>query len=365
MAKPNENHFLRLAHSLWRDAPGGYVEMRAIPAGKDTALKPRREFVNTAEDALSFIDKHSARTSQYGVYYGVCKRRDSGGGRKDNILSVPALWADIDTLKAGADTNRVLRILDDMPGLLRPSVAILTGGGIHAMWLLDKASTDFKAVEGANRVLEVVVGGDAVSDVTRILRCPASWNTKRTKKVLCEVAWCRDYDRHSLEDIKAAASGAKLWIDGDKLAPAREIVKREVKSNSEQAIEGRLQAMMSRGNRNSAKVLNEMWQDRVRYRPGEEGAPRGYIGIHEAQLLTTARLAAAEIAVEGIVNDVMRRTKEAVGRAGGEWDWEKERQTVKAMTETWLPKWKEIKARERAEAREKAKQEKLISGKKA
>jgi hypothetical protein len=116
-------------------------------------------------------------------------------GRKQHIAAVVALHADIDAYKDGEDVEagrqRVLKMLTDdpppgVPG--PPSVINSSGNGYNALWRLRQPIAidgDFgKAVEieRYNRWLAVTFGGDMTTDVSRILRLPATINFPNERK---------------------------------------------------------------------------------------------------------------------------------------------------------------------------------------
>jgi len=341
----DKNQTVEFFRAVFSGVPGHYVEMRAIPTLKAAGIKPRRAFVTTPKDAIDFVEKYGARGSQFGVYFGVGKRIAPTDGGKKNVAALSVLWADLDTVKNGWDTDEVLRTLHALKGPIRPNMVAKSGGGLHLYWMLAEPVEDHALIETVNRRLAVVFGGDNVHDVSRILRVPGSFNNKR-KPVLCEVAYCYHWDRPTLDEVRDAIENTKTVFDGAKwVKPA----KKPVVSIDVDPLSSYTNALHA-GNRNVAKDIGRYWEDHVRY-----NAPRGYVGIHEAQLVTTARLHCAgyganEIkkVVEITLNFTLGRMQIDAPDAVAAWDMEAEAENIRRMFLSFVPKWNEMKREYRA-----------------
>lgn len=147
-------------------------------------------------DVISTVNNLSVNTD---VYYGVGLRKEQtlGRGTIEDILSIPALWLDIDIaggshkqLNLPGSLNEANDLLQCFP--LAPSIIVHTGGGLHAYWLLDEMwqlhnPEDRK--EAINLMQEfqrifiynAKVKGwslDNTSDLARVLRVPGTTNFK-------------------------------------------------------------------------------------------------------------------------------------------------------------------------------------------
>jgi len=329
--------FMRALYKITR---GGFVELRAI--ANDKLSPPRRAFVKTPVEIAAFIEKYGQRDSKYGVYFGVNKREREDGTKK-SIERVCSLYVDLDTEKNSWSTDEVLKRIHAIPGVLRPTACVRSGGGLHLYWFL-KAPGDPVVCEGVNRLLQNVFAGDAVGNCDRILRAPGSWNTKRRPAKRVELAWCYDFDRVDIGALEAAARNAKKWIGDDGAwTDRRAIFRREMKTvvfdREAHAIDA-FASLYGEAKRGMTKNLADMWQNRVRYK-----APRGYIGIHEAALRHTAILYIAnkDMPDKAIVDLVMREIEAVKSRDAPEEDWDMAREaaTVLGMIQTWKPKWRE------------------------
>lgn len=361
-AQSTEQHpaisFLRTLYAL---TPGSWVELRAIANDKIAGPKPRRVFVKTPEEIKSFIASYGDRKSAYGVYFGICKRETQDGTKK-SIARVPALWVDLDTVKNGWDTDEMVKRIHAIPGVLRPSACVKSGGGLHLYWFLDDPydlispsdhHLDAGEIESTNKMLRDVFAGDAVQNLDRIFRLPGTWNTKR-KASQVEVAWNYGFDLKNYFELQDAALHTKKWIGIDGNWGNKGAV---LKSTRPVAVDpmAKFEGIYGEGTRTASKNLNTMWSDRVRYH-----APRGYIGIHEASLIHTAQLymTATDMPESKIVEIVMSRIAASKDRDAPDesWDMEAEAKIVRDMLRSWQPKWKEYVAdrrRERAAERKK------------
>jgi len=90
-----------------------------------------------------------------------------------------------------AEQKRILAMLESPPeGVLPPSIIVYSGGGYQAFWLLNEPyfpiNGDLSAADQAaryNQQLEVLLGGDATHDVSRIMRIPHTMNVPGEKKL--------------------------------------------------------------------------------------------------------------------------------------------------------------------------------------
>jgi hypothetical protein len=280
----------------------------------------------------------------------VCKRaRD--GGKKQDVLGASCLWADIDIDVNGQSEAVVFELLGQMPDDIQPSIVVHSGGGLHLYWLLDKpvhfqyADTQYhtiEPVEEANTIMRDLVGGDNVQNVDRVMRLPGSYNNKRAGKK-CRVLYCAS---HLLYDPKTLIDSVLRWgkvIDGDKWSKQGTVKKREA------ALAGKdpwdKHGHVFKGS--AAGSLDKMWSTRVR-----QHAPRGYIGIHEAIIITTARLHCSEFPEYRIVEKVREWIAALPDADTSGWDWAAEERKIRDALRTWGPKWDAIRKAELKARRE-------------
>lgn len=126
-----------------------------------------------------FLPFHRLATAKFpknkNVYFAVATR--NGGGEKQHIVEIPALWADMD-FKILPETESKKR-LKECP--LQPSAIIHSGGGYHDYWFLKEPclKQDIEAVESLLRRFAIYLGADtSATDASRILRVPGTFNLK-------------------------------------------------------------------------------------------------------------------------------------------------------------------------------------------
>jgi hypothetical protein len=176
---------------LYKDC-GGYTEIRKTPSGKQMHFP-----VADLEKALAYCMQPTIEN----VFFGVATR-DGNGGKKENIVHIPAVWNDADFK---ITPKSVLR--DNIAKLpFRASVVNETGGGYHLYWILDEPAgpDDIPLVENLNHAIADILGGDHnACDAARVLRVPDTINQKYDNKPVVTTVFERDFT-YNLEDLANA-----------------------------------------------------------------------------------------------------------------------------------------------------------------
>ena len=168
----------------------GFIELRAFPSTK-------RIFISLGTDWLTIkkqVDKFCQKHKDQNIYFGIATRNGKGG-KKENIISIPCVWVEIDYKDISKE--KVQEIIDKFS--FKPTIIIKTGGGIHLYFLLERP-VDLKRSADARKVndwirLELGEGKlDNVGDIPRILRLPDTVNHKYDHKPLCEIVKINDTD---------------------------------------------------------------------------------------------------------------------------------------------------------------------------
>jgi hypothetical protein len=149
--------------TIYERCSSGFVEFRYLPS-KEQIFVPLSDF------------KLPAFPPDQNIYYGVATR-DGQGGRKDNLVQIPALWVDFDFKRN--PQKFLMERLKDLP--LKPSIMTKTGGGFHLYWLLQEPATkdQIPLVEIHLGRLTSFLGADpGATDASRILRPPGTLNLK-------------------------------------------------------------------------------------------------------------------------------------------------------------------------------------------
>jgi putative DNA primase/helicase len=152
------------------DGCTGYLDLRAIKAGK---IKRQAFQLDDDRGIRSFIAQYG---KDHDLYFGVATR-DAGGGKKENIVEIPAVWVDVDF--KDIDQAEAERRLNEFP--IKPTVIVESGGGLHIYYVFKEpcGKDDIDQCEAVMRGLAMRLGGDLAStDASRILRIPATKNQK-------------------------------------------------------------------------------------------------------------------------------------------------------------------------------------------
>jgi hypothetical protein len=193
--------FMRLVF----DGCSGSVLLRAIDPDGRTSVATR--FVELGDHASesrydeisSAIDLLAAANPGSNIFIGLATRVDDRSGGKDNLRDLRVLWMDMDCYRENARDVLARRVQEGMP---RPSMAVLSGGGLHLYWSLrrpyriapsgldndpqsnhDRCALDVARLESILRGGAGTYGGDInATDASRILRPAATINYPDAKK---------------------------------------------------------------------------------------------------------------------------------------------------------------------------------------
>jgi len=166
----------------------GYVEIRIIPpkgkegSGVQQFFMPVGAALDDIDGLFSGIQPTNAAGD--GIHFGVHPRL-SPKGTADQVTHCRVVMADLDFKDLPRETFELK--VGKMAELgLAPSMAVESGHGIHLYWILNTAT----AVTKVKPVIESVgkyLGGDPISDASRTLRLPGTYNTKEEPWVPCRV----------------------------------------------------------------------------------------------------------------------------------------------------------------------------------
>jgi hypothetical protein len=226
--------FLRTVHprELW-------ALVAIDPDGK--GIETRTFSQDTEAECTAWLEKWLGKRNLYWHIGRVASPLKKKGERKD-IKAAAYLHVDLDP-RAGEDLDterkRIFSLITDrLPaGVLPPTWIVFSGGGYQCGWKLREPieiDGDLgKAEEAAayNIQLEVLLGGDATHDVSRILRLPATLNLPGEKKkkkgrsvVMADVVEYHDDRVYDLSQftpadiVQAADEASKLSIETSNVA---------------------------------------------------------------------------------------------------------------------------------------------------
>ena len=161
----------------------GRIELRPIPSGVQAFFD--------ADDHAG-IEAFCLKHQHEHVYFGV-GTRDGRGGRKENVVEIPAVWCDVDY--KDTPPERLAENLKKFPS--NPSITVESGGGLHLYWILSEPAnqSDLEAVVQVNRQIAAALGGDAAAtDAARILRVPGTLNVKYQPPAACLLKGVEDFE---------------------------------------------------------------------------------------------------------------------------------------------------------------------------
>lgn len=151
-------------------APGERIEIRSFTLDRKHV---RQTWHATPAEAAHVA---LARPRGHGVYYGV-NPRTPGGGKKEDVTRIFALWADLDFKHFPDGAMGAAAALERFP--LQPTVVVHSGNGWHPYWQLAEPTEPSEAIEALLARLYVALGGlDGVQDASRVFRLPGTLNHK-------------------------------------------------------------------------------------------------------------------------------------------------------------------------------------------
>jgi hypothetical protein len=192
-----------------------YLEVRGKREGAGMSF---RRFFATPE---ALIEDMSTWDPDLNYWVGIALRRNTQGGKKENLSFLTTAFGDVDCGTAGHKiVNKYSNKAEALAALerftLKPSALIDSGGGYQPYWLLraavDLNNGNLERLERINRGLAVALGGDvAATDAARILRLPGTYNMKLAGNPRpVEIVWCdpsRVYDLAELAKYEAKPQG--------------------------------------------------------------------------------------------------------------------------------------------------------------
>ena len=175
----------------------------------------------------------------YGIYYGVNPRTRIGGGKNEDVMFSKCLVADFDA-KDFFDKTKPDELakfnLEYLKSLLNeakfpiPTAIVLTGGGFHCYWKLDKhlLAEEWQLIQ---RRLSATLGSDPkIHDPARVLRLPSFYNTKHDPIEVKII----EYNKDSIYKIKDILE--LLVRKGPKLKDGKKVSGKAAKSYKTNAL---------------------------------------------------------------------------------------------------------------------------------
>jgi putative DNA primase/helicase len=136
----------------------------------------------------ALVEDMSVWDSALNYWIGIALRRNTQGGKKENLSVLTAAFGDVDCGTVGHKgvtkyQTKAEALAAIKQFVLRPSILIDSGEGYQLYWLLQAAvdlnNGNLEYLERINRGLALALGGDvAATDAARILRIPGTFNMK-------------------------------------------------------------------------------------------------------------------------------------------------------------------------------------------
>jgi hypothetical protein len=145
----------------------GLLEIRLLPGGERMFIE-----LSDASRRAQYCKQHISTN----IFFGV-GTRDGHAGAKENIVSIPCLYCDVDFKLTPPETFKKNFAGFDVP----VTACVESGFGLHLYWKLKEPLTkaDIPTLEAVNKRIAAQLGGDPGStDAARVLRVPGTFNHK-------------------------------------------------------------------------------------------------------------------------------------------------------------------------------------------
>ncbi|HEX8139455.1 MAG TPA: DUF927 domain-containing protein [Pyrinomonadaceae bacterium] len=203
---PPPSGTLKFLDFLFEGMMGGFVEFRYFGAGPKPKVVDRSTYLSLPINHARVIAEVLSRNVTQMITVGPaprCRIPTKGEGKDYDVLKVNCIWADLDYKHAQGGAIEVIRRIRQLA--LPPSVVINSGYGRHVYYVFNEVLSVSQLPEWAKLIqnLRDVLQGDAVTNISRVLRLPGSFNIKEAEPVLCEI--CEDessWNRYGFEQVK-------------------------------------------------------------------------------------------------------------------------------------------------------------------
>jgi hypothetical protein len=157
-------------------------------------------------DSQAFRDEIEARiVDGWNIFYSICGRRDKSGKLED-VSVIPALWVDLDAKDFEDGMEEASKQFYKLPA---STYIVNSGHGYHGVWALKQRveanDENNQKVASILRGLAKATNGDAVYDLSRMLRLPETINFKDSDKpVACHIVFMSSVE-YVLDDFSQYA----------------------------------------------------------------------------------------------------------------------------------------------------------------
>lgn len=203
--------------ALFASCEQGFLTFTAIHPDGRHPTPSRHVLINDHARLTRTLDRLNAANEQgWGAYVAVATRKTDLGrwrrGGLDDLLALPALFADIDR-----SPEIVLHELRNFRPA--PSCIIASGRGVHGYWLLTTPTQDMRQAKSVLHGLAAVLRGDVMSPA-QSMRLVGTCNTKvRAGGALCRLLEFHPERRYSLDDFAQYAHSPRKTYSQSRWLP--------------------------------------------------------------------------------------------------------------------------------------------------
>jgi hypothetical protein len=198
---------------IFSDTVGGFIEFRYFSAGRRPKVTGKPSYYSLPLDQETALEDVLSRNGQQMITVGIAPRcrvpSKDGIGKRQDVLQVNCLWANLDNKRMPGGAIEVIRRIHEFP--LRPSVTTNSGYGYHIYFVFHEPLHGSLLLEWNEmmRGLKDALRGTEKIDVSQVMRLPGTLNIKETHPVPCEIS--EDYSswaRYSITEVRGAIEQA-------------------------------------------------------------------------------------------------------------------------------------------------------------
>nr|WP_321258936.1 hypothetical protein [uncultured Pseudodesulfovibrio sp.] len=204
--------------ALFQSAEGNLILFTA-------SNKQSQSMAYDVTDTESIIAAALAKAPTHNVYYGLGLQAKAPApgkrGKAEDVTCITCLWVEIDVQGDGHKADNLPPTIEEALALayrfpVPPSIIVMSGGGIHCYWLLDKPlvfsnEEEREAGKTTVRRFQATIRDyaaendwkvDNTSDISRVLRVPGTLNHKSSPPLPVRIKEIHDDRRYSIEELE-------------------------------------------------------------------------------------------------------------------------------------------------------------------
>jgi hypothetical protein len=210
---PDEQAAFKFLDFLFKDLRGGYIEFRYFSAGPKPRVVDESTYLPLPYERDRVLKEVLSRNGYQMITVGPAPRFElperGKAGKDRDVICTPCVWADLDFKQSEGGAAEVIRRIRHFP--LRPTVVINTGYGRHIYFVFHQPlrANDLPDWEIIVRGLRDALHGDAVINISRVMRLPGTFNIKQPTPAACEILEeDSSWTRYSMAEVKRAVEEA-------------------------------------------------------------------------------------------------------------------------------------------------------------